>query len=172
MVNAAILICFIFTAKKYMRKDGPTAEAHFLLMRTSDAKDLPLPRRATPLSSGLDLHANVHEPTTVAPRERKLIPTGLRIALPKGYEAQIRSRSGLALQNGIGMPNAPATIDADYRGELKVILINLGSETFEIQRGDRIAQMVICPISTMDYKETDSLPESQRGEGGFGHSGV
>ena len=144
----------------------------FLIKRTEDARDLPLPSRATPLSAGMDLYANVFEDTTIKPGERKLIPTGIKIALPAGYEAQVRPRSGLALRYGISMPNAPATIDADYRGELKAILINLGSDPFVIKRGDRIAQIVICPIAMVEFTETGNLPESERGEGGFGHSGV
>lgn len=141
----------------------------FLIQRTPDARDLPLPSRATPQSAGLDLHSNVT--TTIPPGERKLIPTGIKIALPPCYEAQVRPRSGLALHHGLGMPNSPATVDADYRGELKIILINWGNEPFEINRGDRIAQMVICQVAMVNFTETDSLPESSRGEGGFGHSG-
>lgn len=144
---------------------------NFLIQRTPDALDLPLPTRATPLSSGLDLHANVHEDVKIATGERKLVPTGIKIALPMGYEAQIRPRSGLALNFGIGIPNAPATIDADYRGELKVLLINWGSDDFIVRRGERIAQMVICPVAMVEFTEASDLPESIRGEGGFGHSG-
>ena len=144
---------------------------NFLISRTEDSRDLPMPSRATPQSAGLDLHANVHEATVISPLERKLIPTGIKIALPYGYEAQIRPRSGLALKHGISMPNSPATVDADYRGELGVILINLGTEPYIVRRGDRIAQMVICPVVMFDFTETDRLPESSRGEGGYGHSG-
>ena len=143
----------------------------FLINRTEDSKDLPLPTRATPLSAGMDLHANVHENTIIMPGERKMIPTGIKIALPSGYEAQIRPRSGLALKYGLGMINAPGTIDADYRGEINVILCNWGTEPFTIQRGDRIAQMVICPVVIIDFCEVDILPDSVRGSGGFGHSG-
>jgi dUTP pyrophosphatase len=144
----------------------------FLLTKTEDGGDLPLPARATPLSAGLDLYANVHTEVVILPGERKLVPTGVKIALPEGYEAQARPRSGLALKYGIGMPNSPATIDADYRGELKVILINWGSEPFKINRADRIAQIVINKIEMVEFKEVETLPESERGEGGFGHSGV
>ena len=144
---------------------------NFLITRTEDAFDLPLPVRATPLSSGFDLHANIHTDTIIMPGERELIPAGIKIALPYGYEAQVRPRSGLALRHGIGIPNAPATIDADYRGELKVPLINWGTEPFIIRRGDRIAQMVICPVAMIEFTETGSLPESIRGDGGFGHTG-
>jgi len=143
----------------------------FLIVRTEDANDLPLPTRATPSSSGLDLYANVHSEIVIAPGERKLISVGIKIAIPHGYEAQIRPRSGLALRYGIGIPNAPATVDADYRGELKVILINWGEAPFVVCRGDRIAQMVICPVAIVAFTEAKSLPESIRGEGGFGHTG-
>ena len=146
-------------------------DKQFLISRTEDAKDLPLPSRATPMSAGMDLRANVHEDMVIAPEDRALVPTGIKIALPFGYEAQVRPRSGLAVKHGIGIPNSPATIDADYRGELKVPLINWGSEPFLIQRGDRIAQMVICAVAMIEFVEADSLPESIRGEGGFGHSG-
>jgi len=144
----------------------------FLIQRCEDAKDLALPQRATALSAGLDLRANVHETVTLNAGDRKLIPVGIKIALPAGYEAQVRPRSGLAIRNGISIPNSPATVDADYRGELMVPLINLGQEPFEINRGDRIAQMVIAQVALVEFTETDSLPESERGEGGFGHSGV
>jgi len=148
------------------------ADKDFLIKRTDDAMDLPLPSRATPLSAGLDLRANVKADVIIAPGERALIPTGIKIALPKGYEAQVRPRSGLALKYGIGMVNSPATVDADYRGELKAILINWGSEPFVVRRGERIAQMVLSRVAMVEFVEVDSLPESARGEGGFGHSGV
>jgi len=143
----------------------------FLIKRTADAKDLPLPSRATPMSAGMDLRANIVGEVVILPGERKLIPVGIQIALPFGYEAQVRPRSGLALKYGIGSPNSPATVDADYRGELKVILINLGDEAFTIKRGDRIAQLVINKIEMIDFTEAETLPESIRGEGGFGSSG-
>ncbi|MCL2421960.1 MAG: dUTP diphosphatase [Defluviitaleaceae bacterium] len=143
----------------------------FLIKRTEDALDLPLPARGTPSSSGLDLHANVHEDIVIKPGERVLIPVGISIAIPHGYEAQVRPRSGLAIRHGIGMINAPATIDADYRGEIKAILINFGAEPFVVSRGDRIAQMVICPVTMIQLTEADNLPESIRGDGGFGHTG-
>ena len=144
----------------------------FLISRTDDAMDLQLPKRATPGSAGLDLCANVHEDVVLLPGERRMIPTGIKIALPHGYEAQVRPRSGLAINSGISMLNTPATIDADYRGELKAILINLGSEPFTVRRGDRIAQMIVCPVVMADFVETENLPESIRGNKGFGHSGV
>jgi len=143
----------------------------FLIKRTDDAKDLSLPSRATPMSAGMDLRANVTEETIIMPGERKLIPTGIQIALPMGYEAQVRPRSGLALKYGIGSPNSPATIDADYRGELNVILINFGNEPFTIQRGDRIAQLVINKVEMIEFTEVAALPDSERGDGGFGHTG-
>ncbi len=130
-----------------------------------------LPQYATPLSAGLDLRANLDEPITLRPLERRLIPTGLRIALPAGYEAQVRPRSGLALKNGIGVLNSPGTIDADYRGEIGVILVNLSSSDFVVNDGDRIAQMVIARHERAEWLEVDALDETERGEGGFGHSG-
>jgi dUTP pyrophosphatase len=120
----------------------------------------------------MDLHAAVSEPVTLRPGERRLIPTGLRIALPEGYEAQVRPRSGLALRHGIGMVNSPGTIDADYRGPVQVILINLGQEPFTVRRGERIAQMIVAPVLRVEWDEVAALPESDRGDGGFGHTGV
>jgi len=132
----------------------------------------PLPAYATAGSAGLDVHANIIEKTTnLSPFERKLIPTGLYIELPDGYEAQIRPRSGLALKKGITLPNSPATIDSDYRGELKVILINLSNENQTINHGDRIAQMVIKSYKRIFLEETTTLSSTVRNKGGFGHSG-
>ena len=136
------------------------------------AKDLPLPAYETPLSSGMDLRAAIDAPLTLAPGERALVPTGLRIGLPPGTEGQVRPRSGLAANHGISMVNAPGTIDADYRGEIKVILINLGQQPFSISRGDRIAQLVICPILKATWRSTPSLSDTDRGTGGFGHTGA
>ena len=147
-------------------------EKNFYIVRTDDAKDLPLPKYMSDGAAGMDIYANVHTDTVVAVREIKLIPTGIRIALPQGYEAQIRPRSGLALKNGITMVNTPGTIDSDYRGEIGVIIINHGHEPFTIKRGDRIAQMVINKYEHVFWTETDSLDETERGSGGFGHSGV
>lgn len=130
-----------------------------------------LPRYATPLSAGMDLRASLDEPVKLKPMERRLIPTGLRIALPAGYEAQVRPRSGLALKNGITVLNTPGTIDADYRGEIGVILINLGTEDFVVEDGERIAQMVIARHEQPQLVEVAILDETERGEGGFGHSG-
>lgn len=131
----------------------------------------PLPAYATPQSAGVDLRANLDEPVTLMPMQRALIPTGLRIALPAGVEAQVRPRSGLALKHGITVLNSPGTIDADYRGLIGVILVNLSQEPFVIQDGERIAQMVIARHEQAEWVETDTLDETERGEGGFGHSG-
>ncbi len=132
----------------------------------------PLPTYATSQSAGMDLRANLTDPIVLRPLERRLIPTGLHIALPAGYEAQVRPRSGLALKKGITVLNTPGTIDADYRGEIGVILINLSQEEFVVNDGERIAQMVIARHETADFIEVAVLEESERGEGGFGHTGV
>lgn len=142
------------------------------ITRLPHAKDIALPAYATEHSAGLDLQAAVVEPKPLAPGERALIPTGLSIALPDGYEAQIRPRSGLALKNGISLVNSPGTIDADYRGEIGVIIINHGTEPFTIERGMRIAQMVIAPYTRAAFSEVLELPTSTRGSGGFGSTGT
>jgi dUTP pyrophosphatase len=134
--------------------------------------DLPLPAYETAQSAGMDLAAAIEEPITLAPGSRVMVPTGLAIALPDGYEAQVRPRSGLAARNGVTVLNTPGTIDADYRGEVKVILINLGDETFEIERGMRIAQMVVSPVTQAAFSEVAELPETARGTGGFGSTGA
>ena len=131
----------------------------------------PLPRYQTLLSAGMDICANLSEPVKLEPMERKLIPTGLFIALPKGYEAQMRPRSGLAIKYGITVLNTPGTIDADYRGEIGVILINLSTETFVIEDGERICQMVVTSHEQVVWELEDSLDETERGAGGFGHTG-
>ena len=131
-----------------------------------------LPKYQTELSAGMDLYANIDEPITLKPLERTLVKTGLFISLPKGYEAQVRPRSGLAFKNGITVLNTPGTIDADYRGEIGVILVNLSSQNFTINDGDRIAQMVIAKHETAIWEEVENLDETNRGEGGFGSSGV
>lgn len=131
-----------------------------------------LPSYATELSAGLDLRANITESKTIDTLERCLIPTGLKIGLPEGFEAQIRPRSGLALKHGITVLNSPGTVDADYRGEIGVILVNLSDKPFTINPGERIAQMVIARHEQAQFIEVDSLSESERGEGGFGHTGV
>lgn len=130
------------------------------------------PAYATAQSAGMDLRANLAEPVILKPLERAMIPTGLFIELPVGYEAQVRPRSGLAAKHGITVLNTPGTIDADYRGEIKVILINLSNDAFEIQHGERIAQMVIAKHETVQWQEVDNLSETERGAGGFGSSGV
>lgn len=131
-----------------------------------------LPAYATPQSAGMDLRANITEPITLQPMERRIIPTGLHIALPEGYEAQVRPRSGLALKHGITVLNSPGTIDADYRGELGVLLINLSTEPFVIEAGERIAQMVIAHHEQGEFCLVEELDETERGEGGYGHTGV
>ena len=135
-------------------------------------KGLPPPSYHSEGSSGMDLRACVEAPLLLNPGEIKLIPTGLTMAIPQGYEAQIRPRSGLALEHGIGMVNSPGTIDSDYRGEVGVILINWGERPFTINRGDRIAQMVIAEVCRVHILEAEILDPTQRGEGGFGHSGI
>lgn len=137
-----------------------------------DARDLPLPSRATPGSSGFDLYASVEKDLTIAPAERALVPTGFAIAVPEGFEAQVRPRSGLALRHGIVLPNAPGTIDSDYRGEVCVIVLNAGDQPFTICRGDRVAQLVIAPIASAVWREVETLDETERGSGGFGHTGT
>jgi len=132
----------------------------------------PLPAYATPQSAGMDLRANLSEPIVLNPMERRLIPTGLYIALPEGYEAQVRPRSGLALKRGITVLNAPGTIDADYRGEVGVVLINLSAEAFTVNDGERIAQMVIARCEQAEFVEVEALDETERGAGGYGHTGV
>lgn len=131
----------------------------------------PLPAYATPLSAGMDIRANLEEPVVIGPLERRLISTGLYIALPEGYEAQMRPRSGLALKQGITLLNTPGTIDADYRGEIGIILINLSSEPFTVRDGERICQMVVTTHSRVEWQPVDTLDETERGEGGFGHTG-
>ena len=132
----------------------------------------PLPQYATPLSAGMDLRANIDEPATLKPLERKLIPTGLYIALPEGYEAQVRPRSGLALKHGITVLNTPGTIDADYRGQVMVLLVNLSDQEFTVGDGERIAQMVVARHEQAQWTETQELDKTLRGEGGYGHTGV
>lgn len=144
----------------------------FLCKRIDDALDLPLPARQTPQAAGLDLHANIRESLCLKPGARALIPTGICIALPEGYEAQTRPRSGLAYRFGVTVLNSPGTVDADYRGELNVLLINLGEEEYIIKRGDRIAQLVIARVETACFTEVNTLPDSVRGAGGYGSTGL
>ncbi|MDH3520883.1 MAG: dUTP diphosphatase [Myxococcales bacterium] len=142
------------------------------IARLPGGRDLPLPARATPGSAGFDLHAALAKDVTLAPGERALVPTGFAIAVPEGYEAQIRPRSGLALHHGIVLPNAPGTIDSDYRGEVRIIVMNAGDAHFTLRRGDRIAQLVVAPLAAARWEEVASLDATQRGAGGFGHSGT
>lgn len=132
---------------------------------------LSLPAYETGHAAGMDLRAAVNETVVLAPGQRRLVPTGIRIALPAGTEAQVRPRSGLAVKRGISLVNTPGTIDADYRGEIKVILINHGDEPFTIERGDRIAQLIVAPVLRVDWHEVDRLDDTPRGAGGFGHTG-
>jgi dUTP pyrophosphatase len=134
-------------------------------------EDIPLPEYATGGSAGLDLRAAVGEPIILKSKERALVPTGIIIGLPKGFEAQVRPRSGLAVRNGIMLVNSPGTIDSDYRGEIKVIMFNSGDEPFEIKRGDRIAQLIISKYERVVLKKVDEIEETSRGDGGFGHTG-
>lgn len=131
-----------------------------------------LPVYATSQSAGLDLRADIDDPVILHPMERKLVPTGLHIALPEGFEAQVRPRSGLALKHGITVLNSPGTIDADYRGEIMVLLVNLSQDDFVINSGERIAQMIIAKFEQIEWKVADSLDKTERGEGGYGHTGV
>jgi len=142
------------------------------IVQLAHAQGLNLPHYATAHAAGVDLEAAVEAPVTLKPGERQLIPTGLSIALPEGYEAQVRPRSGLAAKNGVTVLNSPGTIDADYRGEIKIILANLGSETFTVERGMRVAQMVVAPCTRVDFRAVESLDETARGSGGFGSTGV
>lgn len=139
--------------------------------RRPGTEDLPLPRRATSGAAGVDLLAALDRDLELAPGERALVPTGITLAVPAGYEAQVRPRSGLAWRHGILLPNAPGTIDSDYRGEVKVVLLNAGREPFRVRRGDRIAQLVVAPVARVEWAEVAALPPSERGDAGFGSSG-
>ena len=136
------------------------------------SKEVPLPKYETNGSSGMDLAANINDSVDINPGKTAIIPTGLALSIPKGFEVQIRPRSGLAAKQKISVLNTPGTIDADYRGEIKVILINLGQEPFKVEKGLRIAQMVVCPIVQAQLKEVDDLSETERGKGGFGSTGT
>ena len=142
------------------------------ISRLAHADGLPLPAYASAGSAGMDLHAALDAPVTLAPGSRALIPTGIAIALPEGYEAQVRPRSGLALEHGITLLNAPGTVDADYRGEIGVILANTGDAPFEVTRGARIAQLVVAPFVRVAWRPVEALPGSERGAGGFGSTGL
>jgi len=139
--------------------------------RVAGAEDLPLPHYATDGAAGADLAAAVEGELVIEPGARSLVPTGVRLELPPGYEAQVRPRSGLALHHGVILPNAPGTIDCDYRGEVAVILLNAGREPFTVKRGDRIAQLVVAPVTRVRWEEAGRLGETPRGAGGFGHTG-
>ncbi|PKM40272.1 MAG: dUTP diphosphatase [Firmicutes bacterium HGW-Firmicutes-8] len=142
-----------------------------IVKRTTGGRDIPLPRYMTAGAAGMDLYAAVEQTEVLQPGEIKLIPTGLSIALPLGFEAQIRPRSGLALKHGISMVNTPGTIDADYRGEIGLIMINLGREPFQINRGDRVAQMVVSRVARAEFSEVGDLDDTTRDSGGFGSTG-
>ncbi len=141
------------------------------IKRLPHGRGVPLPDYQSAHAAGMDIHAAIEQPLTLAPGQIIMIPSGFAMALPVGYEAQVRPRSGLACKHGVTIPNAPGTIDADYRGEVKVALINLGPQAVDITPHMRIAQMVIAPVSRAQWQETDNLPDSERGEGGFGHTG-
>lgn len=141
------------------------------VFRDPGCDDIPLPAYETLHAAGMDVRAAVPEPVTILPGARAMIPTGLHVELPPGTEAQIRPRSGLAARNGITMLNSPGTIDADYRGEIRLIVINHGNEPFTVRRGDRIAQMIVAPVLRIQWKPADSLEDTSRGHGGFGHTG-
>ena len=151
---------------------GNNGEKLPVIVKVVNKGNQPLPEYATPQSAGVDLRANIDEPVELKPLSRALIPTGLHIALPEGYEAQIRPRSGLAIKKGITCLNTPGTIDADYRGDIGVILINLSAETFIVNPGDRIAQMIINKFEQAEFELVEELDETERGEGGYGSTGV
>jgi dUTP pyrophosphatase len=151
-------------------RDG--APVKVLVRRVPEGRDLALPQRATPHASGFDLRARLDQPLHLGPGQRALVPTGIVAALPPGHEAQIRPRSGLALKQGLTLLNSPGTVDADYRGEIGVVLVNLGSEPVTVRRGDRVAQMVVQRVPEATLVEVESLPGTERGPGGFGHTGT
>lgn len=157
---------------QHEQADMPNMTVAITRLDPEETADVPLPKRMSSGAAGMDVFAAVREPFPLAPGETAAIPTGFAIAVPEGYEAQVRPRSGLALKKRIGLLNSPGTIDSDYRGEVKIILTNFSADPFVIERGDRIAQMVICPVVTVDWVETDDLDTTDRGAGGFGHTGV
>ena len=154
-----------------MNAQGPAPVVRLVRLHAERDADLPLPRYMTPGAAGCDVVAAIDAPITLQSLDRVAVPTGLAMALPQGYEAQIRPRSGNALRCGLSVPNAPGTIDADYRGELKILLINLGREPITIERGDRIAQMIIAPVVQPRFELVESLEATARGDGGFGSTG-
>jgi dUTP pyrophosphatase len=147
-------------------------DVQFAWLAPQESIDLALPRYHSHLASGMDAAAAVTEPVVIAPGEIRLIPTGFAVALPPGFELQVRPRSGLAIKHGVTVVNAPGTIDADYRGEVRIGLVNLGREPFTIRRGDRIAQLVLAPVCQARLQVVAALPETDRGSGGFGHTGI
>ena len=161
----SVVICKIWD-KSHMEK------IRVIVKKSPGNEDVPLPRYMSPNAAGMDICAAVKEDTTLKPGEIKLIPTGITIALPPGFEAQIRPRSGLAIKHGISIPNTSGTIDADYRGEVRIILINLGEKPFVVKRGDRIAQMIINKVYQAHLEVSTELSSTERDEGGFGHTGV
>ena len=153
-------------------RDAQLKDKEMLKVKINNRGRQPLPTYATALSAGMDLRANLEEDITLLPLQRQLVPTGLHIALPEGYEAQIRPRSGLALKHGITVLNTPGTVDADYRGEIMVLLVNFSNEPFTVKDGERIAQMVIAKHEKVDFELVDTLDETERGAGGYGHTGL
>ena len=153
-------------------RDAQLKDKEMLKVKINNRGRQPLPTYATALSAGMDLRANIEEDITLLPLQRQLVPTGLHIALPEGYEAQIRPRSGLALKHGITVLNTPGTVDADYRGELMVLLVNFSNEPFIVKDGERIAQMVIAKHENVCFELVDTLDETERGTGGYGHTGL
>ena len=151
---------------------APSSPVTIRITRLAGAQGLPLPSRATAGSAGFDLHAALARDLVLAPGERAAVPTGFAIAVPAGYEAQVRPRSGLALRHGLVLPNAPGTIDADYRGEVQVLVMNAGREPITLRRGERIAQLVVAPVVEACFAEVASLEDTPRGGGGFGHTGT
>jgi dUTP pyrophosphatase len=151
---------------------GPRdAVTRVLFSRVTEGRDLPAPERATDQSAGFDLRARVDGSVELAPGERALVPSGIVVALPPGFEAQVRPRSGLAWKRGLTVLNGPGTVDSDYRGEIRVLLVNLGREPVRIERGDRIAQLIVQRLPRVELSETERLPDTARGAGGFGHTG-
>ena len=174
----------LFSLRKSLYYSSPYVSSHQFLFMSSYvqvkiriarigqvAADIPLPTYSTPGSSGMDIHAAVQEDCVVKGGETILIPTGFQIEIPTGYEGQVRPRSGLALNHSIGVLNSPGTIDSDYRGEVKIILRNFGQKDFVVHRGDRIAQLVICPVVRAEWEEVAAVEDTARGPGGFGHTG-
>ena len=153
-------------------RDAQLKDKEMLKVKINNRGRQPLPTYATALSAGMDLRANIDEDITLQPMQRQLVPTGLHIALPEGYEAQIRPRSGLALKHGITVLNTPGTVDADYRGEIMVLLVNFSNEPFIVKDGERIAQMIVAKHEQVSFELTETLDETERGAGGYGHTGL